>query len=126
MYRKLNDEVSVHEMLELRKDGLTNRQIAEKLDCAYYTVLRYIGKQPEGMRGAFKPHRENKGPKQPPAPLSPESRLQLFSRSYRGKCAEFVLSGEDVIITFAGTEAMLSLQEFAEFAKDVLAVSALG
>lgn len=126
MYKKLNDEVSVHEMRELRKDGLTNRQIAEKLDCSHQTVLKYIGKQPEGMRGACKPHRENQEPKQPPAPLSPESRLQLFSRSYRGKFAEFVLSREDVIITFAGTEAMLSRQEFAEFAKDVVAVSALG
>ena len=125
MRKKLSEDVSVREMRELREDGLTNRQIAEKLDCTYQTVLRYIGRQPEGMRGERRPRGEAKEPKQPPASLSPESRLTLFSRSYRGKCAEFVLSKEDVILTFAGTEAMLSLQEFAELAKDVVAVSAL-
>lgn len=52
MKRKLIDEVTVQEMQHMREEGLTNKQIAERLDCNYITVKRYLGKQPEGMRAA--------------------------------------------------------------------------
>jgi hypothetical protein len=43
MRKRLVDDVSITELLEMRESGLTNREIAARLDCSYQTVLRYIG-----------------------------------------------------------------------------------
>lgn len=51
--KPLSKEVSREELLHMREEGLTNKQIAERLGCNYYTVLRYIGKQPDGMRADY-------------------------------------------------------------------------
>ena len=45
MRRKL--DVTASEMLELRRQGYTNKEIAEQLEVAYATVWRYIGKEDE-------------------------------------------------------------------------------
>lgn len=37
-------EVTASEMLELRRQGYDNKQIAEQLEVSYVTVWRYIGK----------------------------------------------------------------------------------
>lgn len=42
MRRKL--DVTASEMLELRRQGYDNKQIAEQLEVSYATVWRYIGK----------------------------------------------------------------------------------
>lgn len=42
--RKLIDEVSVQEMLELRRRGYKNSEIAAQLDVTPQTILRYIGR----------------------------------------------------------------------------------
>lgn len=48
--------VTAAEMLELRKQGMSNHDIAKSLDISLPTVLRYIGKQGGKMEGlaAFK------------------------------------------------------------------------
>ena len=53
MGQKLSNSVSVQEMLTMRERGMTNRQIAESLECCYATVLQYIGKQPAGLRAEY-------------------------------------------------------------------------
>ena len=49
MRKKLLDDVSVNELLEFRKDGYTNSQIAEMLDVSSRTIYRMIGKMPDEM-----------------------------------------------------------------------------
>lgn len=39
-------EVSVSELMSMREQGMSNRDIASALDITYQTVLKYIGKQP--------------------------------------------------------------------------------
>lgn len=53
-YHKLG--ISKSEMLKLREQGLSNKDIANVLDIHYATVVRYIGRQPEKMENmaAFK------------------------------------------------------------------------
>lgn len=48
--------VTAAEMLELRKQGMSNHDIAKSLDICYATVLNYIGRQDGKMEGiaAFK------------------------------------------------------------------------
>ena len=41
--RKLSKDITPREMMELRRDGFSNKEIAEKLGCCYATVLKYIG-----------------------------------------------------------------------------------
>lgn len=53
--RRLDLDVSVQEMLRLRDEGMSNKQIAGQLDVHYRTVLKYIGKEPrepKNERGA--------------------------------------------------------------------------
>lgn len=42
MKRKL--QITASEMLEMRKQGMSNHDIAKSLEISYPTVLRYIGK----------------------------------------------------------------------------------
>ena len=44
--RRLSKDVSTSEMLRLREEGMSNRQIAAQLDVSYNTILKYIGKEP--------------------------------------------------------------------------------
>lgn len=50
--RALNKYVSEHEMWQLRKDGWSNWEIAQKLGCSEQTIRRYLGRQPAGCRGS--------------------------------------------------------------------------
>lgn len=43
--RKLSKDISMSELRGLRAQGLTNKQIAQRLDIAVSTVYRYIGKK---------------------------------------------------------------------------------
>lgn len=43
-------DVSISELMHLRDQRLSNREIAEKLDCSVATVYNLIGKQPPGIR----------------------------------------------------------------------------
>ena len=48
--RRLSKDVSTSEMLRLREEGMSNRQIAAQLDVHYNTILKYIGKEPRNPR----------------------------------------------------------------------------
>lgn len=50
--RSLNKDVSEHEMWQLRKDGWSNWEIAQKMGCSEQTVRRYLGRQPAECRGS--------------------------------------------------------------------------
>ena len=56
-------ELSVSEMMQLRKDGYNNKDIAKILDIALPTVYRYIGGQGRKMESAL-----GSGKKQPLSP----------------------------------------------------------
>ena len=74
MKRKVTGDISVNEMLELRKQGMSNKDIARVLEISTATVYRYIGGQ--GCRvesiAALDPVKakepEGVAPPAPPAP----------------------------------------------------------
>jgi len=54
MRNKLLDEVTIQEMMNLREiEHLSNAEIAERLDVHYATVIKYIGKNPKGIRKPY-------------------------------------------------------------------------
>lgn len=50
MYKPLYKDLSKSELLSMRESGMSNREIADSLAVSYNTVLRLIGKQPNGLR----------------------------------------------------------------------------
>lgn len=42
--RKLTESISVQELQQMREEGLSNMQIAKRLDVSYATVRKYLGK----------------------------------------------------------------------------------
>ena len=50
--KSLKNEVSVSELLHMREQGMTNKQIASSLDVSVNTVYRYIGRKSEAVKRA--------------------------------------------------------------------------
>lgn len=44
MKAKLTESISVQELQQMRDEGLSNKQIAQRLGICYATVLKYLGK----------------------------------------------------------------------------------
>lgn len=51
--KKLTDSVSIEELLDMRENGMTNKQIADALGVGYSTICNYIGRAPAGMRSPW-------------------------------------------------------------------------
>ena len=47
-------DVSVSEMLKLREDGYSNKDIAQMLEISLPTVYKYIGKQCKHMESVYR------------------------------------------------------------------------
>ena len=50
---RMDKQISREEMLQMRENGMTNKEIARSLDISYATVHRYIGSQPQGLRADY-------------------------------------------------------------------------
>ena len=50
--RKLSKDLSMSELLELRAEGMTNKQIAEQLGVSVSTVYNYIGRRSQAVKYA--------------------------------------------------------------------------
>ena len=48
--RPLTYDIDIHTLYSMRNEGMTNRQIAEKLNCSYQTVLNHIGPMPKKLQ----------------------------------------------------------------------------
>lgn len=75
--RKLSDEISINELLELRQEDLSNKQIADRLGVSPTTIYRYIGKRSMAVRKA---EEQNK-----PCPISPKTEIQPVRQERNGE-----------------------------------------
>jgi hypothetical protein len=82
--RSLDKSISVSELKHLREEGLTNQQIAERCGCAYSSVHRLIGPQPDSLRKKYEHHK-------PLPPLTEEPKTPVKSFTQR---LEEVLAAE--------------------------------
>jgi hypothetical protein len=98
MYRSIIKDVSISEMLELREQGLTNREIAIKLDITSQTVRKYIGAMPSELRS--KAIREQKIPQ----PTTPVEQLPICNLRFtiQGKFANYEIDPVDGTINIMG------------------------
>lgn len=94
--------VTAAEMLELRKQGLSNHDIAKSLDISYPTVLKYIGKQDGKMEGleAFKDAKPLKEEQEEAVkPMIPKYEPKPIVEKYVVGDACVVLDGSSRIVT---------------------------
>jgi hypothetical protein len=91
---KLGKSISVAEMLHMRnEEGLSNGEIAKRLGCTTNTVIRYIGKQPHGVR---KPWGSNRKKDELPA-LSENTEVpEMPRKSFAERCEEAL--GEPMVL----------------------------
>lgn len=128
MRRKMINDVSVSEMLGLRNEGETNQEIADRLECSLPTVYKHIGKQPPGLRGHYRRVNPSHEPPEMPNRKTQEplqSRLRVASVTYQGayRGADFGKDADQLFIRAGGVRLMFEMDEFLEFAKDVVAVA---
>lgn len=57
MPRSLLHEVSIQELERMRSEGMSNREIADRLNCGYSTVCHYLGRQPDSVRAEYGSHK---------------------------------------------------------------------
>lgn len=89
--------VTAAEMLELRKQGMSNHDIAKSLDICCATVLNYIGKQDGKMEGlaAFKdapPPKKEEVKEEAVKPMIPKYEPKISSESFGLKFGSVTLS----------------------------------
>lgn len=126
-------DMSYGELMHMRKDGMSNQEIAKVLDVSYQTVLRQIGKQPSGMRKAYS--------RNIPAPVNsapiietvaktdaniPEACLAVVGRSVylMGNAAEYSIdcSSDSVNIKIGEGSVVVPLQKMESLMKELAAI----
>ena len=128
MRRALLNDVTIEEMRKMREAGMTNQDIADRLDVGKSTVYRYIGAQ-GGVGGRVS--------RTIPAPVVPLERkreepvypgvLPVVNRvTYlTGTAAEYVVDAKEQKITFqlGDVVAEVEFDKWRAFADEVQAVS---
>ena len=115
MRKKLIDEVSIQELQQMRADGLTNQQIADRLDVSRFTVHRYLGPQPEGLKapyGAYTARVKDVEPVEKPVKTGREMSIQKqFSKTmYSGDDFDFIVcSTGNIEVIKRGSDEIMTL-----------------
>lgn len=119
MRRKI--DVSASEMMELRREGLSNKDIAEVLDISVQTVRRYIGAQ--GCRMERLAAFADKGKKKPVEEESCETKKQMTKPKYVPTRETYKVGEMGIVIDTAeraisvmedGSRIMLTYEQAAE------------
>lgn len=144
MRRKLLDDVSISELMHLREEGYSNREIADCLDVSEMTIYNYIGKNPKEIVSRvrretwLKKNDETfEGPKpiklKAPAP-EPPAQPQTAVLSVQGRtidlegvvCRYTIFAGKEpcrVMISKGEDSAiMIKLDDLQDFAAEVLRI----
>lgn len=112
MKRKL--QITASEMLEMRKQGMSNHDIAKSLDISYPTVLRYIGKQGGHMEGleAFKdaPSPKKEEAKKEVKPVIPKYEPKPTLERFRVSGTMIDMNSIDQSVTISGEMGEIILE----------------
>ena len=123
MARKIG--VSTSEMLQLREQGLSNRDIANVLEISYPTVCRYIGEQGRHMESlaAFRPT-----PKAEELPKVEEARkpvdtLKIMREAVKSADGTFTAEIDYDCKMLMVDGAVIAFERIAEFATFVVGLA---
>lgn len=94
--------ITASEMLEMRKQGMSNHDIARSLDISVQTVRNYIGKQGgrmENLAAFADPPRKKTEKELPEMPVVPKYEPKPFKESYEIGDYAIELSNDDRLVT---------------------------
>ena len=118
MYRKIY--ITASEMLEMRKQGMSNHDIAKSLDISVPTVIRYIGKQGERMENlaafADSPARKKRKKETEAPPVVPKYEPKpVLERFVIGDC-EITMNADirEISISSCGVEFLASYDDIPQ------------
>lgn len=124
MKGKLIDDITVQEMRQMREDGLSNREIADRLDVCYATVLRHLSKQKGRMCTPKNPHPclpEPAGPRLKPVLEVVTGEIARFTLDRVGRTIKLELAnGAESYRQYAGTT--VTYDEAADLLQDMAAL----
>lgn len=106
-------DVTASEMLEMRNQGLSNKDIANCLDISYATVLKYIGKQDGRMENlaafADTPPKRKKMEAKEEMPMIPKYEPKPTEETYQLGASQVTLCHADraLIISPTGGNSLL-------------------
>ena len=77
-------DIGCSEMYHMRDQGMSNRDIAEKLDCSISSVYKMIGVQPKGLRAKYRTKTSSF--------IAPavEKAAEEVGKSFRERCEEML------------------------------------
>lgn len=111
-------DVTASEMLEMRNQGLSNKDIANCLDISHATVLKYIGKQGRHMDNlaAFAdPHRKKKEVKEDMPMIPKYEPKPVLERFVVGGC-DIIMDTErrEITISSCGGEVLAAYDDIPD------------
>ena len=134
LYKRISEEISHNEMMQMREQGMSNKEIASALGISYATVLRYIGKQPEAVDGRqyavrMSTRKEDKGSAEL-AIVESDDRVQslnLVERMsvYRGHAATYTVCSSDsfIVMELDGQQSIrIEKDSLNDIAKEIIAI----
>lgn len=128
--RSILDDVTIDELLQMREQGMTNAEIADALDVGVNTVVRYIGKQPKGLRKPYErkeprpvePKHEETAPTACLVVQNREIELHGLHGKYTVSCKEReVLASVNI---FEDMDVVISLDDIENIVKKLGEISA--
>lgn len=97
---KLTDSISVSELMHMREvEGLSNAQIAKKLDCHISTVYHLIGKQPAEITRRNQMAGMRKVKELPPLTESKTEIPDMPRESFKERCERLMVKTDENIAT---------------------------
>lgn len=126
MARCLLKDLNKSELLQMREQGMSNRDIANVLGCSYQTIRRAIGNQPFAKRRNYYYDAPMKTPTKQEEPQEVHEAALAVQRSalrLKGLFGEYEISddGQTIEVT-APFNIVLNAEEIATFIKELQAI----
>lgn len=114
-------DIDLGTLMRMRtEDGMSNREIAEKVGVTYETIHRLTGKQPKGIRYSAKAASGGESIKERSRPVAKPPMLSVTSFECSGEVVSFEVNGDLVIAKSYKGEILLRKGELPMLVRDLM------
>lgn len=118
MKRPLTDTISLQELQGMRSSGLSNREIADRLDVSYATICRYLGAGPSWTRAAYGSLKTKATDVEKPVEKPPVLKCVSKIATYEGDVMRYTVMPDAGLVTLSikatGNELVTANKEVLE------------
>ena len=124
MQRSILEDVSMEELKQMRAEGLTNRQIADRLGVCSATIIRHLGPQPTGLRADYGSIAAKVTGLEPVPQRKKTLEISLRKTEYVGTAALYTLYNTgDAIIKKDGVELRFTKDSLVTLIQELIELS---